>query len=675
MGRRSARSRARSHASKTRGKPHAYSRGHIQVNPRGFGFVQTAEGEFFIPASKMRDAFDGDLVEISHLKNASAAKQDAKHSSVQAGHRPFARVVRVIERAVSTLVGRFEKAEPFGVVIPEDPRIRHDIFTLLSENPDIEDGALVRVRITQYPTHNTAATGVVEEVLGSADDLSLLIERVISRHKLETCFSDAVLDEATHLDIDIFDALAQGYRDIRERFVFTIDPADAKDFDDALSIDVVTCDHAQQSAAYRLGVHIADVSHYVAWGSSIDLEARRRATSVYLPDRVIPMLPERLSNDLCSLRPHEDRLCMSVDIYLDASLNIVSYDLYPAIMRSDERLSYDEARAIIDAHTCTYTADTLAEKLTLASEIAEHRRDMRLEAGGIEFQTKEARVKLDDAGNPVGIDIREKNIATSLIEEAMICANEIVATELFENDWPCAYRDHEPPTADRMQELVVLFQEFSWFTHSMAAGLSASSPFAIEEVLAQSEGRLEHDMVTMLLLRAMTRAVYAPENLGHFGLGLDAYCHFTSPIRRYPDLIVHRMLKAKLTKRPEKFDQEVSSLKWLCEHSSEMERIAEEASYECNKALTVVYMEQFIGTTFSALISGVATYGIYVRLDDCVEGLVPIRGLGDEYFVYDPLKQTLRGSESRKLFRLGQKVSVVLQQADTALMRLTFALA
>ncbi len=721
---------------KTRRKAYADPQGIFEGNPRGFGFVKTAEGEFFIPASKTNGAFDGDLVQIARIppkdrKQAGKKRRQGVSRSdlhdAKGSQKVEGRVVRVVERAHVSLVGRYEIAGPFGIVVPDDDRITHDIFTVRRESPDIADGSIVRVRITEYPTRRSSATGVIEEVLGDESSLGLVEDRVIAKHNLETRFSDASIEQAKDARLDVTDVLSRGYRDLRDRFIFTIDPADARDFDDAISIDRIeakgvdiegadTADAGsveldrtggavfldghdighigvlasklRSKGIWRLGVHIADVSAYVEWGSSIDLDARRRATSVYLADRVIPMLPEELSNDLCSLRPCEDRLCFTCDMYVMDSAELVAYDIYPAVMRSSARLTYDEALAMLqgerkaagencnaeyeDAGSRASAYDDLIGRLKRASKLAKARASFRSSQGGIEFSTKEAKVSLDDDGNVAGIVVREKNDATELIEEAMVFANEVCATHLFEREWPCIYRDHEKPATDALAEVVAVLQEFPWFKREHADGVLRGNPHVIQDVLDECEGRIESEMVTMLFLRAMMRAVYSPQNMGHYGLGLKAYCHFTSPIRRYPDLVVHRMLKAQILGRPEKFDQEVNSLRWIAEHSSEMERVAEAASLDSQKARIVQYMEQFTGQTFEAVVSGVATYGLYVRLDNCAEGLVPVRSLGDEYFIFDPVRYVLRGSDTGKTYRLGQSLRVVLTEADTQSSRLTF---
>ena len=656
-------SRNRKH---TRRRPKANPRGVLTVSAGGFGFVQTAEGEYFIPVSGLAGAFDGDLVEIAPLRTgASKGRRVADDDGDMTG-RPAARVLSVVDRAHDTLVGRYEVAEPFGVVVPADPRIPYDVFTMRAESPEVPDGALVRVRIAQFPTRRSAATGFVEEVLADTSDApGAGIDLIVGRHKLETVFSEGALADASAATLDAGGALAAGYRDLRDRFTFTIDPADARDFDDALSLD-----YLEGEGLWRLGVHIADVSHYVPWGSSVDLDARRRATSVYLADRVIPMLPPALSDELCSLAPGAERRSMTADLFLNDEGELVRFSLYPALIRSDARLSYGEADDIlIDYKAAIAAGGDIAWRLVECSRLA------RARAGGIDFATTEAKVVLDAEGRPTDIALRRKTDATRLVEEAMILANETVAGYLERRGFPCLYRVHEPPASDALGSLIPVFQEFDWFEKPMEARLVAGDPKVIQEILAASAPRSEGELVSSLLLRAMKRADYRPENQGHYGLASEAYCHFTSPIRRYPDLVVHRMLRAALTRRPEKFDQEVAALPWIAEHSSAMERVAEAAARESQELKMVEYLAAFVGQSFSAVISGVAAWGLYVRLDCTAEGILPVRALGDEYFVFDPVRYTLVGDESGKVYRLGQRVAVTLKSADATTASLEFVLA
>ena len=650
--------------SNTRRTAPARPRGTLSLKRGGYGFVQTAEGEYFIPAGKVNGAFDGDLVEISPVNQEQSRKALAK--AAKSTRKREARIVRVIERAHAEVVGRFEIAEPFGVVVPEDPGIPYDIFTLLSENPNIPDGTIVRVAMATYPSRKEAATGTIVEVLGDRDDERVPIDLIVARHKLETTFSPAALEEAEAAEIDEQRALSAGYRDIRDRIVFTIDPADARDYDDAVSIDCI-------DGKWRLGVHIADVGYYVPWASSIDLDARRRATSVYLVDRVVPMLPEALSNDICSLRPHETRRTMTVDMVLDSDGGVTSVDVYPALIRSCARLTYDEVQECIDGNAGEIP-DEVDQRVLQLSSLAKKRMARREAAGDIDFDTVEAKVRLDNEGVPLDIVLRQRTDATQLIEEAMIAANEAVACFLRDAGFPCIYRVHEKPSRESLDGLVPVLQEFPWFKSIDADAFVAGNPQVINQVLEACCGRGEAPLVTTLVLRSMKRAVYSAELDGHYALASDAYAHFTSPIRRYPDLVVHRMLKAALEGRPEKFDQEVSNLPWIAEHSSEMERVAERAARESQEVKIIELMESHIGESFSGMIAGVASYGLFVRLDNTAEGMIDIGDLGHEYFVLDPVRHTLTGSDTGKQYRLGKRVAVRLVEADHRSRMLNFKL-
>ena len=734
-------------------------RGIMQLNPEGYGFVRTSEGEFFVPHAKLGGAFDGDLVEVAPLPvNASKGRSREGSGSSRYGHKRVARVVSVIERAHEVVVGRFEAAEPFGVVVPLDPHIPYDIFTQLSEAPDVEDGAIVRVRIAQFPSRNSAATGHIEEVLEHVDGLDEGVDAVVARHKFETAFSDAALDEARGASIDEVGALASGYRDLRERFVFTIDPDDARDFDDALSIEQV---EDRGRLLWRVGVHIADVSHYVEWGSALDLAARRRATSVYLVDRVIPMIPEELSCGLCSLAPGQVRRSMTVDLYVDERAQLSRYEIYPALICSNARLTYGEALEMLggegqpvasegEKHApcsdspalensplgCSRRAELRAEHAShphseiedqpvavkglyratvpenagrapravpqrsedcLSTEYAPHSQEQRETSlrkrlrqlsllaslrhtqreckGGIDFDQPEARVKLDEAGRPQGVELRRKNTATSLVEEMMIWANEVVAEHLSRAKFPCVYRVHEAPDLEGLAQLVPIFEEFPWFGKIDPVGFFTGSQHALQQAVSASRGRVEGELVSSLVLRSMKRAVYREKNCGHYGLASATYCHFTSPIRRYPDLMVHRMLKAELFGRPEKFDQMTTNLGWICEHSSGMEREADDAQRESEELKLAEYLQQFVGQSFSAIVSGVSQGGLYARLENTAEGFIPVRTLGDDYFSFDAARYTLTGEETGARYRLGQRIAVVLFAVDPRVPQIDLRLA
>ncbi len=806
---------SRTKRAKARRTPKAQPRGVLELTGAGYGFVQTAEGEFFIPSSKTLDAFDGDFVEVARLPHGSQGQR----SFAIAGGRPAARVVRVLGRAHETIVGRYEVAEPFGVVVPEDPRIKHDIFTLRSDAPHVNDGDIVRVRMTVYPSRREPAQGVVEEVLGRAGDVGVDIEMVIARHKLETRFSDAAIEEVRDAEVDAEGALASGrYRDLADRVVFTVDPDDAKDFDDALSLDVVltndvvvdaapssgaqSCrdefcstdeqnvpsracntgtEHAIKAcsprsevryareiplisgtgetladfsatygcsgvpgsrslpdvglrdgepqetprdkepekgctlakelenqgfghvfngsladgaklvargdALWRLGVHIADVSHYVPWGSSVDLNARRRATSVYLVDRVIPMLPEKLSNDVCSLRPHEERRAMSVDLFLDAQGCVRHMEASPSIIRSCARLAYgwvqhaleaqrdgehEAARACI-SEAAGAKSEAVLERLVHLDGIARKLHASRIARGGMDFESEEAKVRLDAQGRPVSVDVRVKTDATSLVEEAMIAANEAVARFLRDAKVTSIYRVHDAPAPADLVDLKPILQEFGYDRQVSLTRFCSGDPFAIQEVLAAARGRREEYLVSSLIVRAMKRAVYRDACGPHFGLASEAYTHFTSPIRRYPDLMVHRMLKCALFGRVEATSAMESAMGQIAEHSSLAERTAEAAARESQELKLYELLEQRIGEEADGIVSGVVSAGFFVRLEDTSEGFVALRNAG-EYWMLDASRRTLTGSDSGTVIRLGMRVRIRIRDVRPIERRADFSL-
>ena len=663
-------SRSRPKKYPTRRSNKAYPTGVIHVTPAGYGFVHTAEGEFFVPASKTADAFDGDTVEFSLIHEDH--KRKGKQSRSGNSQRLTARVVRVTNRAYETLVGSYEVCAPFGVVIPQDPCIHHDIFTPHDPEGDIQDGDIVRVRIESYPNRREPAFGVVEEVLGHEGIEGIDIELIISKYKLETHFSDKVLAEAEKADVKANDALLHdGYRDLRERAIFTIDPADAKDFDDALSFERV-------GKYRRLGVHIADVSYYVPWGSAIDVEARKRATSTYLVDRVIPMLPEKLCNEVCSLQPHVDRRSLTVDMYFDDHARVHHIDVYPALISSCARFAYEQVQEYLDGKVAHIdeSLEREDEALIAIKEIDALAHELfaaRLKRGGMDFDGVEARVILDSKGVPFDIMMREKTDATSLVEESMIAANEAIARFLVDSEMPSVFRVHDLPESDGLTGLVPLLQEFGYTKSLSLSEFVSGNPFEIQKVLELSQGRPEEYLMSSLVLRCMQRAVYRPVCAPHFGLASEAYTHFTSPIRRYPDLIVHRMVKMAIGKKTETYQQQVDMLGFLAEHSSKMERNAEAASRDSQELKMLEYMERFIGQEYDGIISGVMASGFFVQLPNTAEGFVPLRTAG-EYFIFDATKHQLIGSDTGRMYRLGQRVRVCIQSVKPFERRMDFSL-
>ena len=627
--------------------------GRLSMNRRGFGFVSSPLGDIYVGKRNTGGAMHGDTVAVR--------VEPHKTHLGRAGE-----VVQVIERAVTQVVGRFERHGKLGIVVPTDVRIRGDLFVDLASAPaDAKPGDIVVARITRYADRRDAMQGVITDVLGPEGAPGVDVETVIIEHGLATEFPTEVTEAAEALGQDIEGELARGRRDVRDVFTFTIDPADARDFDDAISI-------VREGGGFHLWVHIADVSHYVPWDSVVDVEARHRATSVYLVDRVLPMLPEHLSNVICSLNPGEDRLTFTVDMTLDKTGLVERYECYPSVMNSDRRLNYDEVQGWFDAGAGFPDAETeraLQDFRTLADAIHER----RVARGGLDFDTVEARVTLDDTGHPTGVVLRSRTEATNMIEEAMILANEVVARHMTAAKAPMVYRIHEDPDADALAQVAVVLKEFGYPIQDM----HGAGPRTFQKIVAFAHGRPEERLINSLVLRALERARYVDYLGSHFGLASEAYTHFTSPIRRYPDLIVHRLLKAQLTRTLDKPPTAlmVPELEWLAEHSSTMEREAEAAEDESQKVKLVALMADHLGETFDGIITGVMGFGLFVQLENTAEGLVHVETMADDYYRLDAERFMLWGENKGATYRLGQQVRVRILDANVAERRLDFELA
>jgi ribonuclease R len=667
---------------KGRHSPTKVSVGIIRVARKGYGFVDTPEGEYFILRGYLRGAMDGDRVEIVRLRALEAHRRQQMHKpsaqqlrfgSGDKEREMLGSVRRVLERAHETIIGTLRCSDGFQVVRPCDEHIPYDIFLdhRAAGGKSAEDGDAVVVRLTTYPSRLEAAQGYIEEVIGRQADESMRIEVIIREHGLETTFSAAALEEAANLEASP-DTLAR--RDLRDRFIFTIDPQDAKDFDDALSIDFI-------DGQTRLGVHIADVSAYIAWDSALDLDARRRATSVYLPDRVIPMLPPRVSDELCSLRPHEDKLAFSIDMLLNSDGSVAHCEFYPSLIRSFARLTYDETQRVLentgepntggaaDASADIRETSALRNRLFALRRLAKKLTRRRLRRGAIEFEGIEAKVVLDTDGVPTDVRLRTRTDATSLVEEAMILANEQVAAYMLVHGAPMVYRCHEEPFPTALGELVPTLQEFGYAQQ----GVPQTSQ-EIQAILEDSANNPEHHLVSSLLLRAMKRAKYASGQTTHFGLASQAYTHFTSPIRRYPDLMAHRLLKSHLAATALIPNME-KQLGWICEHSSEQEREAEQASHEATALKLCEYLAPRVGERFLGIITLVNASGFVVRENTTTaEGFVERASLF-EGFEYDRERHRYHDPLTNSAYRLGQPVTVVLKAADLARSRLYFTVA
>lgn len=650
--------------------------------------VETAEGVYRLGSRSMREAMPGDRVYVSLHRGKGGARR--------------AVVEHVIDRAVAAIVGVFEPAGPLGAVRPLDTRIKQDFFVLPADDSPrrlgVEPGDIVSARIVDYPSRTESGVVTLERRIGDANEPSLGIECVMARYGLVDGYPQAAVDEAASLAVDVEGALADPLRrDIRDRFAITIDPVDARDFDDAISVARTV------RGGWMLGVHIADVSHYVDWESAIDLEARRRSTSVYLADRVLPMLPERLCNDLCSLRPDEDRLAFTVDIELDAQGRVRTYEPYPSVIRSRVRMDYGAADALLregepDGAALDAAARGRAELaveaarangvdlrafLRNADALARARREIRRKRGSIDFDTPEVHVLLDEAGMPVDIVTRERTAATSLVEEAMLLANECVAEFLADRDLVSAYRVHEDPSPDSLASAAKTLTELGAVEGGLAAGIMLGDPRAISAAVEDAAGTAFAPQVNALLLRAQQRAVYKSHNEGHYALGARAYCHFTSPIRRYPDLIAHRVLKVALAKHelgkkeaaaraPRLTGKGPQALEaicpQLCRQASDNERAADAAANASQKVKVAQLYASRIGERDTGTVSWISDLGAFVRLDATgAEGLVRMNALGAEWWDFDDVRLTLTGESTGT--RVGLGCRVVVEVASVNVLR------
>lgn len=625
--------------------------GRLSMNRRGFAFVASPAGDVYVGKGDTGGAMHGDTVGVRLEQSRRQGRSGV--------------VVQVVQRAVTELVGSFERHGALGIVVPTDSRIRGDLFVDLGKAPtDAAPGDIVVARITRYADRRDAMQGVITEVLGPPDAPGVDIEIVIREHGLSTGFPEEVVQAAAALSQDVEGEIARGREDRRDLFTITIDPADARDFDDAISIE-------REGASMRLWVHIADVSHYVPWDGVIDVEARHRATSVYLVDRVLPMLPEGLSNVICSLNPAEDRLTFTVEMLLDKTGLVESYRLYPSVIRSDRRLNYDEVQGWLDGGK--YPDERLERSLLDFKSLAAAIHSRRVARGGLDFDTVEARVALDDRGQPVEVVIRSRTDATNMIEEAMILANEVVAGHMTEAKAPMVYRIHEDPDTDALNQVAVILKEFGYPIQD----IHGASPRTFQKIVAFAHGRPEERLINSLLLRALERARYVDYLGPHFGLASQAYTHFTSPIRRYPDLIVHRLLRAQLEKALERppISHMVPELEWLAEHSSTMEREAQAAEEDSQKVKLVALMANHLGEAFEGIITGVMGFGLFVQLENTAEGLVHVDTMADDYYRLDAERFMLVGENKGSAYRLGQQLKVRILDANVQARRLDLELA
>jgi len=617
--------------------------GTLDVTRAGDGFVVPEEAggdDVFVPRRYLGSAVEGDRVAV----------RVEKHTP---GRNPEGRLVRVLDRAWSQVVGVYHDRKGYGVVVPQEPSLPADIFVPAAVREDASDGDIVLVELSEWGKDELRPVGSVTSVLGRVGDPGLDVLAIILGQQLPIDFPPDVAREASKIARrGVRREDLTGREDFRDVLCFTIDPADAKDHDDAISV-------RRTDGGMEVGIHIADVSWYVKEGSSIDREALERGTSVYLVDRVIPMLPEELSSSLCSLVPGEDRLTLSVVLSLDERKVIRDRRVVRSVIRSAHRLAYEEAQDLLDDSARAAGQEELARALSDLSSMAKRLREARVSAGAIDFAIPEAEVVLDDGGRPLEIRPRPRLETHRIVEDLMILANETVARLGLGQDLPLIYRIHEEPDPDRLQNLRELA---AFFGQSLPAG--TVRPADLARLVREATGRPHEYLISTVTLRSMRRARYSTTNVGHFGLASEAYVHFTSPIRRYPDLSVHRAVVRWLNASSARADRNV--LTEVARHSSAMERRAQEAERESVDAKKIQYMQRHVGDEFSGTISGVTSFGLFVTLDQVmVEGLVRLGSLVDDYYMFDPDAHSVLGRRTRTRYRLGDRITVQVVRVDT----------
>jgi len=634
--------------------------GKLSAHPDGYGFVvpeKEGEPDIFVGRRGLKGAMHGDRV-VARIESTSAPG------------RSEGSVIRILERGFSRVVGRFESGRGYSFVVPNNPRITHEFYVGPRDRGSATPGDIVIAEVVKYPEAFGSATARIRRVLGRPDAPGMDTEMVIAEHGLATRFSQGALDEARKTPQSVTPTMRRGRRDLRWVTTVTIDGETARDFDDAVGAERL------DGGLIRLYVSIADVSHYVRPKSALDKDALERATSVYFPDRVLPMLPEELSNGICSLNPGVERLAMTAEMVFNRKGERVSYELYESVIKSDARLTYTETAAVIEREDedviSKYTH--IAPMLFVMRELMEKLNGMRTRRGSIDFDLPEPEVVIDLQGRTTDIIRSPRNRAHRLIEEFMLAANEAVAFHLESHGVPFLYRIHEEPDEEKMAELGELVREFGAGWPSVAK----VRPKHLAQVLKTLEGRPEERFINSVMLRSMKQARYSPDNAGHFGLASRCYCHFTSPIRRYPDLTVHRALRGLIRSgelAAERKNAMASGLATLGRHTSDMERLAEDAEREVVELKKLKFMLDKVGAQFPGFISGVTAFGFFVELQEYfVEGLVRLTSLYDDYYSYDEKRHLLSGRRTGRTYRLGDEVTVVVDRVDLERRQLDFTM-
>ena len=640
-------------------------------NMKGFGFVEVegAEEDFFVSEKDTLGAFHKDTVEIVPIPSRGGKRKEAK-------------VIRIVSHDITTLVGTYDPVpgKGYGFVIPDNQKLSSDIFVSKENAKGAVSGHKVVVEIMDYGNGRKSPEGRITEIIGHINDPGVDIMSIVKGFELPVEFSERVMNQVENVAKPVSAGDVQGRLDLRGLQMVTIDGEDAKDLDDAVSLEF-------DGEIYHLGVHIADVSNYVQENSALDREAKKRGTSVYLVDRVIPMLPHALSDGICSLNAGEDRLALSCLMSINLQGQIIDYDIRETVIRVDERMSYTAVKNILEQESIVETNPDYARyaglvpMFVLMKELSAILRKKRKERGSIDFDLPECKILLDKEGNPLEIKPYERNVATNLIEDFMLAANETVAQHFYWLEVPFVYRVHGVPDGDRMKQLVLLLQNMGYYMKTVGrkgqkSGSEEIHPKEVQKLIEKIAGTPEETMITRFILRSMQQAKYSVENSGHFGLACKYYCHFTSPIRRYPDLQIHRIIKEQLRGKlsEERKQHYLEILPEVAKQSSSMERRADEAERETEKLKKVQYMEAYIGEEFEGIISSVTAWGMYVELPNTVEGMIHISKLTGDYYIYRENTCELVGEATGRIYKIGMPVKIRVEDCDRFAKTIDFSL-
>jgi len=628
--------------------------GTVDMTADGSAFIvpdDEFEKDIFVAPRKLRNALHGDKVKVYvFAKKTSGRKKEGE-------------VVEIINRAKTDFIGVAKISERFAFIIPDDRKMLHDIFVPLSDLHGAKNGQKVQVSITDWPEGAKNPIGKIIHVLGTQGENNTEMNAILAQYGFPLSFPPEVEQEANEIPETVSEEEVKGRKDFRDTITFTIDPADAKDFDDAISFKKLP------NGNYEIGVHIADVSHYVKPNTKLDKEAYERATSVYLVDRVIPMLPERLSNGVCSLRPHEDKLCFAAVFELDEQANVLSQWFGRTVIHSNRRFSYEEAQEVIETKQGDF-----AEEILKLNELAYILRDKKFKEGAISFESTEVKFKLDEHGKPTGVYVKERKDAHKLIEDYMLLANRKVAEFIAKKGkgkqkYTFVYRSHDTPNLENLNNFATFALRFGYKINMKTdKEIAKSLNFLMEDV----EGKKEQNILTQLAIRSMAKAIYTTKKTGHYGLAFDYYTHFTSPIRRYPDVMVHRLLVRYLDGGKSANEEEYET---ASSHSSAMEKRAADAERASIKYKQAEYLEDNVGNTFTGIISGVTEWGMYVEIiENKCEGMIRLRDITDDFYVLDEKNYCIVGQRKHKKYQLGDEVQVRVKKVDLSKRQIDFSL-